>query len=1019
MPLPCCGPSSATGAEKAKRAGPVTRNQPFYDRTPESKLSAANGPPADIAAAESVRPIQRIDGLVSLGLGFSNGGSKGCDTQHPATGGEHLAIGTKGGTGMEHRHTINRIGIIKPADLGVFHIVTGITPRCHHHAERCLVVPAQIDLIQRAIGSGNQGGQQVRVQAGHQRLAFRIAEANVEFQGLDHRTIGPLRDHQTGKQHTLERAALGSHALDGRIDDVAHHYVLQHRGQDRGRGIGPHATSVGAGVAIANGLVILRRHQWQGALAVANGKEADLFTIKEFLDHHLGPGLAKATANQRFINGGDCLLDRAGNSNALASGKTIGLDHDGSAVLVDEGAGGLNIGEPAIGGSRHAVFRQNILHKALGPFKGRSGSARAKSLDANGRQLVNQTQNQRNLGADHDETDVVVFCKADQRIHILGLDRNAGGHIGDPGIARRAIERVAQRRIPDAPAQRVLAPTRSHHKDFHGTRSFQACCRQRALYHGSAMTQDLDPPPLIAPDPRPGSNLPEYSVGDLARRLKRSIEDQFGFVRVRGEISQPKRHSSGHCYLRLKDDTAVVEAVAWRGTVAKLAIQPQEGLEVVVTGRMTTYPGRSQYQLIIESMELAGEGALLKMLEERKRRLTAEGLFDAERKKPLPFLPDVIGVITSPTGAVIRDILHRLHDRFPRHVLLWPVAVQGDSAARQVADAIDGFNRLLPGGAVPRPDLLIVARGGGSLEDLMAFNEEIVVRAAAASTIALISAVGHETDTTLIDFASDKRAPTPTAAAEMAVPVRAELLAQVLDCERRLVGGVSRMLGDRRNRVEGLGRGLGDPRALLEAQTQRLDDWSDRIGLAMAGLMERRRTRLTELSTRLRHPREKLAESANRLASETRALESALRQRVTLAGGQFERVAGRLSPASIRSALRDGNRRIADLAPRLTRAYGKDLGSRETALTALGQLLESYSYKGVLARGFAVVQAGDGKPLTSATQAAPGTAITLVFGDGQVDATVHSPGDEEPAPPAKATRATRRKAKPADQGSLF
>ncbi|NUB17776.1 exodeoxyribonuclease VII large subunit, partial [Azospirillum formosense] len=399
--------------------------------------------------------------------------------------------------------------------------------------------------------------------------------------------------------------------------------------------------------------------------------------------------------------------------------------------------------------------------------------------------------------------------------------------------------------------------------------------------------------PLIAPEPRPGSNLPEFSVGDLARRLKRSIEEEFGFVRVRGEISQPKRHSSGHCYLRLKDDTAVIEAVCWRGTASKLAVQPAEGLEVIVTGRMTTYPGRSQYQLIIESMELAGEGALLKMLEERKKRLAAEGLFDAGRKKPIPFLPDVIGVVTSPTGAVIRDILHRLHDRFPRRVLLWPVAVQGERAAAEVTAAIEGFNRIPPGGPVPRPDLLIVARGGGSLEDLMAFNEENVVRAAAASRIPLISAVGHETDTTLIDFASDRRAPTPTAAAEMAVPVRAELLAQVLDDERRMVGATTRMLAERRTRVEGLARGLGDPRALLESHAQRLDDRAERLALAAVSLLDRRRTRLNELGAALRHPREKLAGAGQRLAADSRARDGAPRHAGVAARGQQERGRGR------------------------------------------------------------------------------------------------------------------------------
>ncbi|HEV2302530.1 MAG TPA: exodeoxyribonuclease VII large subunit, partial [Stellaceae bacterium] len=266
-------------------------------------------------------------------------------------------------------------------------------------------------------------------------------------------------------------------------------------------------------------------------------------------------------------------------------------------------------------------------------------------------------------------------------------------------------------------------------------------------------------------------NVREYTVSELSFALKRSIEDNFAFVRVRGEISGFKRHSSGHCYLALKDAEAVLDAVVWRATALRLGLAPEDGMEVVCTGRLTTYPGRSKYQLVIETIELAGIGALLKLLEERRQRLAAEGLFAAERKKKPPFLPELIGIVTSPSGAVIRDILHRLNDRFPRRVLLWPAAVQGEGAAAQVAAAIEGFNSL-PRGGVPRPDLLIVARGGGSLEDLMPFNEEIVVRAAALSAIPLISAVGHETDTTLIDYASDVRAPTPTAAAEMAVPVR-------------------------------------------------------------------------------------------------------------------------------------------------------------------------------------------------------------------------------------------------------
>lgn len=277
----------------------------------------------------------------------------------------------------------------------------------------------------------------------------------------------------------------------------------------------------------------------------------------------------------------------------------------------------------------------------------------------------------------------------------------------------------------------------------------------------------LAPPPLSDEAAAGPGNLPVLTVSELSFALKRTVEEAFGRVRVRGEISSFKRAASGHLYFSLKDADALIDAVVWRGTAGGFALRPEDGMEVIATGRLTTYPGRSRYQIVIESLELAGQGALLKLIEERRKKLEAEGLFDPARKRPLPYLPEVIGVVTSPTGAVIRDILHRLADRFPRHVLIWPVLVQGEGAAQQIAAAIAGFNRLAPGGAVPRPDLLIVARGGGSLEDLMAFNEEIVVRAAAASEIPLIAAVGHETDTTLIDFAADRRAPTPTAAAEM------------------------------------------------------------------------------------------------------------------------------------------------------------------------------------------------------------------------------------------------------------
>jgi exodeoxyribonuclease VII large subunit len=350
----------------------------------------------------------------------------------------------------------------------------------------------------------------------------------------------------------------------------------------------------------------------------------------------------------------------------------------------------------------------------------------------------------------------------------------------------------------------------------------------------------------------PGDNAPALSVSELSLALKRTVEDAFGFVRVRGEISGWKRAASGHCYLCLKDDKAVIDGVIWKGTAAALPFRPEDGAEVVATGKLTTYPGRSRYQIVIERMELAGAGALMALLDQRRRALAAEGLFDAARKRRLPFMPAVIGVVTSPTGAVIRDILHRLEDRCPCHVIVWPVPVQGEVAAAQIAAAVRGFDALPDAGPVPRPDLVIVARGGGSIEDLWAFNEEDAVRAVAACRIPIISAVGHETDTTLCDFAADMRAPTPTAAAEMAVPVRAELLAQARDlglrgerCARRYAERAGEQLANCLRLWPGRD-------VLLSPQRQRLDELAERLPRALGGRLDRARGELGHTAGALR-----------------------------------------------------------------------------------------------------------------------------------------------------------------------
>ena len=351
-----------------------------------------------------------------------------------------------------------------------------------------------------------------------------------------------------------------------------------------------------------------------------------------------------------------------------------------------------------------------------------------------------------------------------------------------------------------------------------------------------------------------GSNTPEMSVTDLAGALKRTLEQNFSHIRVRGELSGIKIAASGHLYGDIKDVDANVNIVCWRGTMSKLAVKPEEGMDVIITGRVSSYAKSSRYQIIIEKMELAGEGALLKLLEERRKKLASEGLFDAIRKKPLPFLPQTIGVITSPTGAVIRDIMHRLRDRFPRHVLVWPVNVQGVGADEQITNAINGFNKF-DSTSLPRPDLLIVARGGGSLEDLMAFNEENVVRAVAESTIPVISAVGHETDTTLIDYAADQRAPTPTGAAEMAVPVRLNLMAQIQDNHQRLIASSSRLVSDKKNQLQAHSARLTHPKQILENKAQTIDYLSDKLSDALKIKIQNNQSRLVKVSSQLSSPK--------------------------------------------------------------------------------------------------------------------------------------------------------------------
>ena len=490
------------------------------------------------------------------------------------------------------------------------------------------------------------------------------------------------------------------------------------------------------------------------------------------------------------------------------------------------------------------------------------------------------------------------------------------------------------------------------------------------------------------------TNLPEFTVSEISGAIKRTLEGEFGRVRVRGEITEMKRYPSGHIYFSLKDESAKLSGIVWKNSVSRLGLAPENGVEVIATGRISAYSERSSYQMIVERMEYAGAGALLARIEMLRVRLAAEGLFDAERKRPLPVLPRVIGVVTSERGAVIQDIRTTILRRFPRDILVWPVAVQGEGAAEQIAAAIAGFDALPEG---MRPDVLIVARGGGSLEDLMAFNEEIVLRAAAACTIPLISAVGHETDTTLIDFVSDRRAPTPTAAAEMAIPARADLLADLAQKAARLAGALAAATRDRRLRLVRAERGLPDLPSLLGTARQRLDDRGDRLTMALPNLLDRRRAalasyggRLPDLPAMIVAAHERVRDRGGRLVlalpnlvllrrhalglAEQRLL-SGLRQAVGAVHQRAGRVLGRLTDSVPRAALREARARLEGTAARL----------------------DSVSPLAVLARGYVLVTDPAGTPITQAVLVKPGARMRMRFADGEVKATADGgrPGDRQ------------------------
>ena len=525
-----------------------------------------------------------------------------------------------------------------------------------------------------------------------------------------------------------------------------------------------------------------------------------------------------------------------------------------------------------------------------------------------------------------------------------------------------------------------------------------------------------------APQSRAGRNVAELTVSELAFALKRTIEESYGHVRLRGEVFGYRGpHSSGHCYFSLKDDKAKIDAVVWKGIFNALRFKPEEGLEVVVTGKVTTYPGSSKYQIVIESLEPAGAGALMALLEERKKKLAAEGLFDEARKKPLPFLPKVVGIVTSPTGAVIRDMLAGFAERFPAHVVVWPVRVQGETSAKEVADAIRGFNAIAPGGRLPRPDVLIVARGGGSLEDLWGFNEEVVVRAAAASRIPLISAVGHETDWTLIDLVADARAPTPTKAAEWAVPKHSDLLQRVGEHGGRLALVIRRLIEAERRHLITLARALPRPADLVALPRQRFDSAAGRLPRALAANTQAHGTRLARISGRLAPQlvRQRLVRARDRIETLRRFTMQALRRGAEVRRARLDTAGVRLKPQTLMLELRRAGKRSVELKGRLAAAVAARLTVARRALDAEQKLLVSLSHRSVLARGFALVRDEAGRMVRSAAAIGEGQRFELELADGRRNVRAEEHVTAPPAPPSRPQRSPSGDRGPGGQGQLF
>jgi exodeoxyribonuclease VII large subunit len=529
--------------------------------------------------------------------------------------------------------------------------------------------------------------------------------------------------------------------------------------------------------------------------------------------------------------------------------------------------------------------------------------------------------------------------------------------------------------------------------------------------------------------PQQISNMAEYTVTEISGSIKKTVESAFTHVRVRGEISGFRgQHSSGHAYFSIKDERARMDAVVWKGVFNRLKFKPEEGMEMIATGKITTFPGSSKYQIVIEQLEPAGAGALMALLEERKKKLAAEGLFDANRKQLLPYLPKTIGVVTSPTGAVIRDILHRISDRFPVHVIVWPVRVQGETSGDEVAAAIRGFNALDDTSAIQKPDLIIVARGGGSLEDLWGFNDEAVARAADASDIPLISAVGHETDWTLLDLVADERAPTPTGAAEMSVPVKADLEASLSNLSARLRSASSRNVDQKRQNFIALSRGLPSLDNLLALPRRRIDEATSNLSKAIhLNTLNKRRgfdlavNRLTPIAL-LASLRDRTAR-VQQIGQVLHSSFDRIRDRKITSLERLDRTLQPV-PQQILSRIRSNQTQIDQYSARYDNAVSSLLKRLTQQLYAQDRMMQSLAYTNVLKRGFALVRDEDGKPITLAEKVGDGQALSIQFSDGYLNANAAGEKSEEtPTKPTSiikpAKKPTKLKAPSKDQGSLF